>query len=178
MRAQSAADEAGLDTGPGGGPPAGLDAELLGSRRLGPSGASVAPTRAAMRARRLQRRRTAACRRHSEFAAAATELAPPVRPVRANRLPLTPTGEQPNRPRAAGEASPGAGTGPQRELPNSPGEPISVNLKDVDLRDFFRLIHEISGLNVVVDPSVKGTSDDRAGRCAVGPGARYRAAQQ
>jgi type IV pilus assembly protein PilQ len=37
------------------------------------------------------------------------------------------------------------------------GEPISVNLKDVDLRDFFRLIHEISGLNVVVDPSVKGT---------------------
>jgi type IV pilus assembly protein PilQ len=36
------------------------------------------------------------------------------------------------------------------------GEPISVNLKDVDLRDFFRLIHEISGLNIVVDPSVKG----------------------
>jgi type IV pilus secretin PilQ/predicted competence protein len=36
------------------------------------------------------------------------------------------------------------------------GEPISVNLKDVDLRDFFRLIHEISGLNVVVDPGVKG----------------------
>ena len=32
-----------------------------------------------------------------------------------------------------------------------------MNLKDVDLRDFFRLIHEISGLNVVVDPSVKGT---------------------
>jgi len=37
------------------------------------------------------------------------------------------------------------------------GEPISVNLKDVDLRDFFRLIHEISGLNVVIDPAVKGT---------------------
>ena len=37
------------------------------------------------------------------------------------------------------------------------GEPISVNLKDVDLRDFFRLIHEISGLNVVVDPQVHGT---------------------
>ena len=36
------------------------------------------------------------------------------------------------------------------------GEPISVNLKDVDLRDFFRLIHEISGLNVVVDPAVNG----------------------
>ena len=36
------------------------------------------------------------------------------------------------------------------------GEPISVNLKDVDLRDFFRLIHEISGLNIVVDPAVHG----------------------
>jgi type IV pilus assembly protein PilQ len=36
------------------------------------------------------------------------------------------------------------------------GEPISVNLKDVDLKDFFRLIHEISGLNVVLDPAVKG----------------------
>jgi type IV pilus secretin PilQ/predicted competence protein len=37
------------------------------------------------------------------------------------------------------------------------GDPISVNLKDVDLKDFFRLIHEISGLNVVLDPSVRGT---------------------
>ncbi|HMI50348.1 MAG TPA: type IV pilus secretin PilQ [Candidatus Saccharimonadales bacterium] len=37
------------------------------------------------------------------------------------------------------------------------GEPISVNLKEVDLRDFFRLIHEISGLNVVLDPAVKGS---------------------
>src|SRR5450759_2636294 len=36
------------------------------------------------------------------------------------------------------------------------GEPISVNLKDVDLKDFFRLIHEISGLNVVLDPMVHG----------------------
>jgi len=32
-----------------------------------------------------------------------------------------------------------------------------VNLKDVDLKDFFRLIHEISGLNVVLDPNVHGT---------------------
>jgi type IV pilus assembly protein PilQ len=36
------------------------------------------------------------------------------------------------------------------------GEPISVNLKDVDLKDFFRLIHEISGLNVVLDPTIHG----------------------
>ena len=40
--------------------------------------------------------------------------------------------------------------------PRYSGEPISVNFKDVDLKDFFRLIHEISGLNVVLDPSVRG----------------------
>jgi len=41
--------------------------------------------------------------------------------------------------------------------PRYTGEPISVNLKDVDLKDFFRLIHDISGLNVVLDPNVKGS---------------------
>ena len=49
-------------------------------------------------------------------------------------------------------ARPAAAVGPKYT-----GEPISVNLKDVDLKDFFRLIHEISGLNVVLDPNVKGT---------------------
>jgi type IV pilus assembly protein PilQ len=49
--------------------------------------------------------------------------------------------------------------GPQPVAPGPKytGEPISVNLKDVDLKDFFRLIHEISGLNVVLDPDVHGT---------------------
>lgn len=37
------------------------------------------------------------------------------------------------------------------------GEPINVNFKDIDLKDFFRLVHDISGLNVVLDSSVKGT---------------------
>lgn len=37
------------------------------------------------------------------------------------------------------------------------GEPFGMNFKDLDLKDFFRLIHEISGLNVVLDPSVKGS---------------------
>ena len=56
-------------------------------------------------------------------------------------------------PASNGAAILGGAAGPAKYS----GEPISVNLKDVDLRDFFRLIHEISGLNVVVDPSVKGT---------------------
>jgi len=47
--------------------------------------------------------------------------------------------------------------GPVQTAARYTGEPISVNLKDVDLRDFFRLIHEISGLNVVLDPAVKGS---------------------
>jgi type IV pilus assembly protein PilQ len=42
------------------------------------------------------------------------------------------------------------------EQPRYTGEPISLNLKDVDLKDFFRLIHEISGLNIIVDPNVAG----------------------
>jgi type IV pilus assembly protein PilQ len=58
-------------------------------------------------------------------------------------------------------ATPAASNAQQAPVPapagKYSGEPISVNLKDVDLRDFFRLIHEISGLNVVVDPAVKGT---------------------
>jgi type IV pilus assembly protein PilQ len=58
---------------------------------------------------------------------------------------------QPNTPPAAQAPGPASATA------KFTGEPISVNLKDVDLRDFFRLIHEISGLNVVLDPNVKGS---------------------
>lgn len=36
------------------------------------------------------------------------------------------------------------------------GAPLNLDLKDLDVKDFFRLIHEISGLNVVLDPSVRG----------------------
>ncbi len=43
------------------------------------------------------------------------------------------------------------------DVPKYTGEPIDVNLKDVDVKDFFRLIHEISGLNVVLDPGVSGS---------------------
>jgi type IV pilus assembly protein PilQ len=55
----------------------------------------------------------------------------------------------------AGQAA--AAPAPAQAAGKYTGEPISVNLKDVDLRDFFRLIHEISGLNVVLDPAVKGS---------------------
>jgi type IV pilus assembly protein PilQ len=57
-------------------------------------------------------------------------------------------------------ATPAQGLPPSATAQMSPkysGEPIRVNFKDVDLQDFFRLIHEVSGLNVVLDPSVKGS---------------------
>jgi type IV pilus assembly protein PilQ len=57
----------------------------------------------------------------------------------------------------AAEQKAQAGQQPASAGPKYTGEPISVNLKDVDLKDFFRLIHEISGLNVVLDPQVHGT---------------------
>ncbi len=58
---------------------------------------------------------------------------------------------------AAGSSAQAQGTGAPVPAGKYTGEPISVNLKDVDLKDFFRLIHEISGLNVVLDPAVKGS---------------------
>ena len=65
---------------------------------------------------------------------------------------------------AMGQPAPAPAPAPQQQQavptqsrPRYTGEPISVNLKDVDLKDFFRLIHEISGLNIVLDPNVKGT---------------------
>jgi len=45
----------------------------------------------------------------------------------------------------------------QRPVQPFQGEPISLDLKDVDLHDFFRLVHEVSGLNIVLDPAVRGT---------------------
>jgi type IV pilus assembly protein PilQ len=67
----------------------------------------------------------------------------------------------PKEPRAAITSGSAAAAANDTQLGSSTnrysGEPISVNLKDVDLRDFFRLIHEVSGLNVVVDPAVKGS---------------------
>jgi len=57
----------------------------------------------------------------------------------------------------AAEQKAQAGQQPASSGPKYTGEPISVNLKDVDLKDFFRLVHEISGLNVVLDPNVHGS---------------------
>jgi type IV pilus assembly protein PilQ len=91
----------------------------------------------------------------------ADKTAPELLPVSANAAQATQsvsssTGIQPAVNLAAEQRSQ-AGQQPAAAGPKYTGEPISVNLKDVDLKDFFRLIHEISGLNVVLDPNVHGT---------------------
>ncbi len=65
-----------------------------------------------------------------------------------------PAKPEPQNPLAAESQDSTSAPAPEKKYT---GDPISVNLKDVDLKDFFRLIHEISGLNVVLDPSVHGT---------------------
>jgi type IV pilus assembly protein PilQ len=41
--------------------------------------------------------------------------------------------------------------------PRYTGKKISLNFKDADLKDVFRLFHEITGYNIVLDPTVSGT---------------------
>ena len=41
--------------------------------------------------------------------------------------------------------------------PNTPAHPVSLDFQDADLRYVLRAIQEISGLNIVIDPEVKGT---------------------
>jgi type IV pilus assembly protein PilQ len=45
----------------------------------------------------------------------------------------------------------------QQQSAQYTGEPITLDIKDADIVDFFRLISDIEGLNIVVDPSVSGT---------------------
>ena len=52
--------------------------------------------------------------------------------------------------------TPAAPSRPGANQASYTGEPISLNLKDVDLKDFFRLMHEVSNLNIVLDPAVAG----------------------
>ena len=91
--------------------------------------------------------------------AMAAPLAPPSsstpEALRAEHAALT---LNPVREEAGQGSMPGSQNGPTEEArPSYTGEPISLNLKDVDLKDFFRLIHEISGLNIILDPNVSGS---------------------
>jgi type IV pilus assembly protein PilQ len=85
-------------------------------------------------------------------AAAAAQVVP--RPAIPAPTPVTPqgqtttqtTGDLPGMPRPSG----------QRQYS---GNPISLDFQQADLRAVLRVFSEISGLNIVIDPTVKGTVD-------------------
>jgi type IV pilus assembly protein PilQ len=88
-----------------------------------------------------------------------SEKREPVRPASTTQQPAAQQAVQQTNTAATTMATSSSSQAPAAAAPAGKytGEPISVNLKDVDLKDFFRLIHEISGLNVVLDPAVKGS---------------------
>src|SRR5207248_11132695 len=74
--------------------------------------------------------------------------------------PANPTPQAPAPAAPAGQAVPPpvvVAPAPANQTAQYTGEIISLDLKDYDIKDFFRLISEISGLNVVLDPNVGGT---------------------
>jgi type IV pilus assembly protein PilQ len=62
-----------------------------------------------------------------------------------------------SQPQIQASSTPGADMATGCSTGHYNGTPFNLNLKDLDLKDFFRLISDISGLNVVLDPSVKGS---------------------
>jgi type IV pilus assembly protein PilQ len=89
--------------------------------------------------------------------AAESESSQPARPEGSGQQAAQAAVQQSNNAASTVAAQQGSGVPSGAQPSRYTGEPISVNLKDVDLKDFFRLIHEISGLNVVLDPNVKGS---------------------
>jgi type IV pilus secretin PilQ/predicted competence protein len=90
--------------------------------------------------------------------APAPVLVATARPVAVDPLPLPPLPE-PQAPAAPVESGPGpdqGSTGTACGVTGNLGTPISLDFKDGDLQDIFRLFSDISGLNVVVNPGVTG----------------------
>ena len=52
------------------------------------------------------------------------------------------------------------------------GEPLSLNLKDADIKDVLRTFAQLTGLNIAIDPQRQRLGHRRLRRCAVGSGAR------
>ncbi|HYX52750.1 MAG TPA: AMIN domain-containing protein, partial [Candidatus Limnocylindrales bacterium] len=99
---------------------------------------------------------------------AASRFAQPTTTVASNNQPPFGSASLSAKPAAINAALQAQQAAPQQIIQSGPavgnctsgrynGEPIGMNFKDLDLKDFFRVIHEISGLNVVLDPAVKGS---------------------
>lgn len=87
----------------------------------------------------------------------ATALQPTAQPQpAAPPEPVQPAAVLPQQPGPGSEAAQ-ARKDSAAEQPKYTGEPINIDFKEGDLIDFFRLLSEISGLNIVLDPEIKGT---------------------
>jgi len=92
---------------------------------------------------------------------AATPTPPPT-PVRAARPKPTAAAAAASTPTTpatpAAPAAPTARSGIRaRHVPLAPGDRISLDLKDADIRDVIRTFGELARINVVIDPDVKGS---------------------
>jgi type IV pilus assembly protein PilQ len=86
---------------------------------------------------------------------------PLTEPPQTPSLPLPDPAAEPAQPPAPAQAQPGAGPTFQPRTIGAEekvytGELISLDFKDGDIQDIFRLFAEISGLNVVLQPGVSG----------------------
>jgi len=97
-------------------------------------------------------------------AAPATPAAPVTPAVRATAAPATPAARATAAPQQSATQPPVPGTVPQPDQPGRQGRqftghPISLDFQGADLRAVLRTFAEISGLNIVIDPTVQGTVD-------------------
>lgn len=76
--------------------------------------------------------------------------APAFEPAPKPAVRLEPIAQAPPPPKAASL------TEPPEEAPKFTGQPISLDFKDGDIIDLFRLMSEISGLNIIVNPGIGG----------------------
>jgi type IV pilus assembly protein PilQ len=86
------------------------------------------------------------------------EISNPALVIRPDSVQATPAAQQ--APAAAAPQTPQAGTRDvEAQAPRYTGHPVSLDFQGADLRSVLRTFSEISGLNLVIDPSIQGTVD-------------------
>ena len=137
-------------------------------RRTGPAGAGAAP--ASLRLRRPGRRGAG----RPKPVPPAPKSAPKPTPARGDALfeaAAAQLDQDQSNPQPAAEPTYKSRTISEAQGQFT-GEPISLDLKDADIKDVFRTISQLTGLNIVIDPEVRGTVTVQLEDVPVGPGAR------
>jgi type IV pilus assembly protein PilQ len=152
-------------------------AEPLAAEKPAEDGTSAEPTGAAQETLAPTDAGSAVVIRGQQVEAADTPTTDPSAPVPSEAMesnPLVAQGDvkvepkprevafKPARKRPSGDVVLSMGQRPDTRMvsdntPRYTGKRISLNFKDADLKDVFRLFHEITGFNIVLDPAVSGT---------------------